>query len=133
MMKRFGAILLLGVAFSIVGAQPAWAIKDFADVFAEKYVDNSGNDGLKSAAAETKCNVCHYGKSKKNRNDFGKALSKHITKGKASDLKKEDPAAAKAAIAEALEKALAEKKEGDKTFGDVLKAGMLPGTAPEGE
>ncbi|MEZ6109469.1 MAG: hypothetical protein R3C99_00210 [Pirellulaceae bacterium] len=40
-------------------------------------------------------------------------------------MKKEDPAAAKAAIAEALEKALAEKKEGDKTFGDVLKAGML--------
>jgi len=72
----------------------------------------------KQTAKKTGCNVCHPEKSKKKRNNYGTALSKVIKKNE-KDTKK---------IAEALGKIEKEKSATkDKTFGDLLEAGDLPG------
>ena len=107
---------------------PASAYNDFYKVFKKKYVgDESTPEQMKLAAAikkVKKCNVCHdprkiNGKaSKKNRNAYGEALAKLLTKKDKKNIEK-------------IEKALAEvEKEkapnSDKTFGDKLAAGELP-------
>ena len=101
-------ILLLAVS------QPVEARPMYLKAFAGKY------DGLKAEATKQKCNVCHFGKTKKNRNDYGTALMKHTGKNqKSAD-----------AVAAALAKAEAEKNVKGVTFGSLIKAGKLPGTAP---
>ena len=72
----------------------------------------------------TKCDVCHYGKLKKDRNNYGSAIADVMGDEKnLKDLKK---------IQEAIKKA-AEKKSAveEKTFGDLIKAEKLPGTGWE--
>lgn len=64
-------------------------------------------------ANTAKCNTCHVGKEKKDRNDFGKALAKELGK----DAKTKD--------AKIIESAL--KKTADQApFKDRLKGGKLP-------
>lgn len=107
-----GAIVAGAMLFG--GQDRAQARPNYLKGFAKKY------DGLAADAKKAKCGVCHYGKSKKNRNDYGKALMKNI--------KKNEKAAAK--IAEALEKTEAAKNAKGETFGSLIKAGKLPGTNP---
>jgi len=76
-------------------------------------------------AKKVKCNICHFGKKKKNRNDYGKALEKLVGKKNQKDIKK-----IKAAFKKA-EKLKSSTK--DKTFGDLLKDGKLPGKAPKSD
>lgn len=73
--------------------------------------------GVKEAA-EAKCAICHPGKEKKERNNYGNALGKLLGEKNVKD---------EAKIMEALKKAEGEKSavEG-KTFGDLLKDGKLP-------
>jgi cytochrome c2 len=101
-------ILLLAVS------NPAEARPMYLKVFAGKY------DGLKAEATKQKCNVCHYGKSKKNRNDYGSALMKLTGKNQK----------AAQAVEDALVKTEAVKNDKGVTFGSLIKAGKLPGTAP---
>ena len=85
-----------------------------------------------------KCDACHKpGADKKAKghalNDFGEAVHKHLKHKEflAADKAKEDPKMAALAtklVAEALAAAEAEKKAGGKTYGELLKAGTLPGT-----
>lgn len=72
------------------------------------------------AAAAKKCGVCHPEKSKKVKNDYGKAFGTELGAKKVKDAKK---------IKEALEKA-AKKDSGTKgkTFGDLLDDDKLPGS-----
>lgn len=113
--KRWG---LAGLAFAFVLAcmlsGKAKARPGYMKAFIKKYPT------VAAAAKKAKCGTCHFGKSKKNRNDYGKALGKHIGKKNQKDKK---------AIDAALEKAAKEKK-GDTTFGAVIKSGKLPGTNP---
>lgn len=107
----------------------ARAIAPFKKEFDEKYVKKApATDAEKSLAAavgEAKCNVCHYGKSKKNRNTYGQALAKELTKKDGKDLAK---------IHAALDKVAAEKSNPDDasspTFGELLNQGKLPGVDP---
>lgn len=76
----------------------------------------------------TKCDVCHFGKPKKNRNNYGATLADIFEDGfggakNVKDMKK---------IQEALKKA-AEKESAvkDKTFGDLIKEEKLPATGWE--
>ncbi len=72
-------------------------------------------------STKVKCDVCHVGKSKKNRNDYGKALDKAIGKKLKSNAKDKE------AFEEALKKVEGEKSKVEgKTFGDLLKANQLP-------
>jgi hypothetical protein len=70
-------------------------------------------------AKDVKCGVCHPVTDKKERNDYGMALGKAIGTKNEKDVE---------LIKAAMTKIESEKSATDgKTFGDLLKAGKLPG------
>ena len=112
-------VCLIGLAWSM---QSASALPPFNSAWQDKY-----NDGKKNTAfTDAKCNVCHAGESKKMKNEYGKAVGKYLTKAKYNEIK-EDEGAAKKYILDGLAKAEAEKSGSGKTYGELLKAGELPG------
>ena len=112
-------VCLIAVAWSM---QSASALPPFNKEWVAKY-----NPGEKySTYVEAKCNVCHTGMSKKEKNEYGKAVGKYLTKAKYNAIKEEE-AKAKAYILEGLQKVEGEKSSGGKTYGELLKAGTLPG------
>jgi hypothetical protein len=125
-MKRVGLTLLLGVFLMGVSAKSAFAVPDLCKQFLDTYKDAAFIEDAKTA----KCNICHFGKSKKNKNDFGVALSKLITKDDCKALKAESAEKLKEAIEAAFKKVEAEKSVSSITFGELMKT-KLPGTAPE--
>jgi hypothetical protein len=87
---------------------------------------------------EHQCDACHKPDMDKKAkghalNDYGEAVHKHFKHrdfNKADKLGKEnaeEAAKAKKIIAEALEKADSEKNAAGQTFGELIKAGKLPG------
>jgi hypothetical protein len=113
--RRLSVLGLAAVgALLLADANRAEARPQYLKAFAAKY------DNLKAQAMKVKCNVCHYGKSKKMRNDYGKAVMKNVGKNQ------KKPAVIKGAFTKA------EKMKNAKgvTFGSLIKAGKLPGTAP---
>ena len=128
-MKKAGILTLCGlVAAVFVGLSgTADARPQYKKAHDAKYKESSIAGDLKTA----KCNSCHYGKKKKDRNDYGQALVKAgLTEEQYKELKKDKEALAKV-IDEALEKVLKEKSASGESFGDRIKAGKLPGTNPE--
>lgn len=127
-MKKVCVTLLAAAAVLAVSTN-LYAIPVFKKTFDEKYVGEGADPALKSAVDQAKCNVCHFGTVKKNRNDYGHALSKYLKKDnfKADRLAKE-PDVVKKEVLEALQKVEAEKNPTGETYGDRLKAGKLPGT-----
>jgi cytochrome c553 len=125
-MKKFVVTLLVGafaltVCLGSVQARPA-----YPPLAGEHY---KGNDVVAAKAkAADKCNLCHdaASKSKKDRNEFGKALSKHLGEAEFKKLAADKEALAKA-LGEALKATEADKHSSGKTFGEVIKAGKLPG------
>src|SRR5262249_42530461 len=128
-------VTLVG-GWSLVGgsaqAQPA-----FKKYFDQKYFGE--DSAMKKAYEMSSCNFCHIGGAddRKNRNDYGKALSKHIKKEDAANLtfkvKNEMPEKFKAAeekVLKALETVEKEhsnpKDKSSPTFGDLIKEGKLP-------
>jgi len=92
-----------------------------------KYVEGNSNAAFVEAAKTANCKVCH-GEDKKVRNDYGKAVGKFLTKAKITDMKKAgDEEGTKKYILEGLQKAESEKSSSGKTYGDLIKAGQLPG------
>ncbi len=131
-MKNY-CLSLLGLAALAMLATPAWAIPPFNEAFKKMYV-KEGEPLAEKVEAE-KCNVCHFGKKKADKNDYGKAVGKFLKKADfTGDDKKydkpTDPEAQKA-INEGLEAAGKEKSASGKTFAELLKAGELPGAAAE--
>ncbi len=102
------AVVVLFVAVVVGQAQ---ARPTYCKLFIAKY------ENVKEAA-DAKCAICHPGKEKKERNNYGQTLSKFLG---GENVKEE------AKIHEIFKKAEGEKSavEG-KTFGDLLKAGKLP-------
>jgi hypothetical protein len=126
-MKKF-SVSLLGMALLALFAAPAWAVPAFNEAFKKAYLKEG--TPLAEKASVVKCNVCHKGKEKKDRNEFGMAVSKYLKKGDfAGDDKKFDPKSPEGqkALAEGLEAALKEKADNGKSFGDLLKENELPG------
>ena len=116
---RTGLVCGLAVVAAIVlsSTRSAEARPNYLKEFIKKYPK------LEADAKKTKCNVCHVGKKKKMKNDYGTAMGKVLGAKKVKDKEK---------IAEALGKTEPEKSgtEG-KTFGDLLKDGKLPGKIAE--
>lgn len=110
------AALVLGL-----GSREAFAIKQFETEFKAVYV----KDGTPLAAAveSAKCNVCHKGKSKKDRNPYGEALAKLLDK--------KDDKENKDKIRQALETVAKESSNpadaSAPTFGALIEQGKLPG------
>ncbi|MFY8220554.1 MAG: hypothetical protein ACOVJ6_01445 [Pirellulales bacterium] len=125
--NRWG-VMLGAMVVVVVGAssRPAFAIKEFFDEFKAVYVkpdSADANDKALVAEVETaKCNVCHVGSSKKERNSYGNALADLLDK-------KEDKKNPEK-IRQALDTVAAmPSADGAPTFGELLKQGKLPGAA----
>ncbi|MCR4412404.1 MAG: hypothetical protein NUV77_08270 [Thermoguttaceae bacterium] len=122
---------LLTLGFCVAALVAWWspraqADKAFFDEFVAKYVkadsENAKDRAFKEAVDKVKCNVCHEGKAKKNRNVYGRALAKFLSR----KTDKED----KPKIQASLDKVAAMKvdpaDEKSPTFGDLIKQGKLP-------
>ncbi|MCA9066713.1 MAG: hypothetical protein KDA96_26780 [Planctomycetaceae bacterium] len=113
---RFGVAALVLAAF-VVSSEQASARPKFAAAATELYPDLAKKHGMNGKLT---CAMCHPEKDKKKRNNYGAAVGKHLTKKNEGDADK---------IKEALTKAEGEKSATEgKTFGDLIKAGELPGT-----
>jgi predicted Ser/Thr protein kinase len=115
-------IAVVGAAFILGNAgREAFAIKQFADEFKEVY-EKEGTP-LAAEIEAAKCNVCHKGKNKKDRNAYGEALAKLLDKKEDKDNKQK--------IREALETVAKESSNpadaAAPTFGALLDEGKLPG------
>ena len=112
-LKMVCAVAVVAGLFAAT-VERAEARPQYLKAFAGKY------ENLKAAADEKKCGVCHGkgGADKKAVSDYGKAVGKAIG---AKNCKDDE------VINKALGTVEGEKcGDGDKTWGDVLKAGLPP-------
>jgi hypothetical protein len=128
-MKNFCLLCLFGFVAGALLSQidTARAIDPFKKEFEAKYVKSAPStpeeEALATAVKKAKCNVCHVGVKKKDKNAYGIALD--------TLLDKKADAKDKAKIQEALDKVAEMKSNPDDaaspTFGDLIKQGKLPG------
>lgn len=121
--------LLATIAFGllvigVLDAPEASARSQYEKAMRKIYPDLLKKHGKAPDQKKFDCKVCHPGKTKKKRNDYGVALSKAIGKKNEKDEDK---------IKEAFEKVAKEKstKDKSKTYGELIKDGELPGTEKE--
>ena len=119
----------------VLGAtlQPAYAIKPFSDEFTGKYVKKDSpekkDQDFAKLVEETKCNVCHTGTSKKDRNPYGVELAKLLDKQADKDNQEKIRS-----ILDKVEKFHSNPEDKKSpTFGELIKAGKLPGGTPAEE
>lgn len=120
-------VLALGLAVALTGgglARPAFAIKQFQNEFESLYV--TAGSPLATEVEKAKCNICHVGKDKKERNAYGKALDERLDK-KAD---KEDKEKIRKMLEEVAALPSDPEKKDSPTFGDLIKSGKLPVAAP---
>jgi len=128
-MKNFCLLVLAGLTAGLLMArvESARAVDPFKKEFEAKYVKASPSTpeetALAAAVKKEKCNVCHVGTKKKDRNSYGEALAGLLDKK--TDLKD------KAKINDALDKVAAMKSDAkdpnSPTFGELIQQGKLPG------
>jgi hypothetical protein len=114
-----GAMSVVVVVAAAAWGTQAFAIKQFADEFKAVYVKDGSP--LAAEVEKAKCNVCHVGKSKKDRNAYGQALAELLDKKEDKENKEK--------IRQALETvaSMPSAGAGSPTFGDLIKEGKLPG------
>lgn len=127
-MKRRHALILSGltIGLAVLWTVPAQAIKPFKDEFEATYVKPDSQApadvALAAAVQAARCNICHEGKSKTQRNAYGAALDKLLDK--AADAEN------KAKIHQAFQTVAALKSDpanpNSPTFGDRIRQGKLP-------
>lgn len=110
------AVCVAVLGLCLASTTPAEARPPYLAAFKTEY------PAMMEKAEATKCNICHFGDKKSNQNDYAKAFGGKLG---AKNVKE----AAK--IAEALKAAEGEASSTEgKTFGDLIKAGELPGKNP---
>jgi len=120
-MRKSGTWMVCGLAImGLVLASAARDVQARPKYFAEF---KTAYPKLVEAADKEKCNVCHFGDKKTNRNDYGKAVSKSLGEDAKNVMDVEK-------IKEGLKKAEKEKNADGKTFGDLINDGKLPGKNP---
>lgn len=120
--SRFACVVGVGLAIAVgSSAREAFAIKQFFDEFKAVYVKEG--TPLAAAVETAKCNVCHVGKSKKDRNAYGNAM--------ADKLDKKEDAKNVEKIRKVLEEVAALPSDpanaDSPTFGKLIEEGKLPG------
>lgn len=119
-LKTLGRVLVAGTCmFTIVllTGQAASARPQYQKAMGVAYPDLVKKHGKNGKLA---CSVCHPTSKKKDRNNYGAAFGKAVGKKNEKDAAK---------LKEALTKIEKEKSATEgKTFGDLIKAGELPGT-----
>ncbi|MCU0880193.1 MAG: hypothetical protein MUF06_20665 [Pirellulaceae bacterium] len=134
-MKRFCLLAVLSLVAVAMAAKSASALPPVNVQWHEKYSALKDAVVAKYGDASTgKCNVCHVeGKGKKEKNAYGIAVGKFVTKAEITAIKEKagddtDGAAetTKKYILEGLAKVEAEKGANGQTYGEMIKAGKLP-------
>jgi predicted Ser/Thr protein kinase len=120
--SRYACVVGLGFVLTAGSAmRPAYAIKQFSDEFKALYVKEG--TPLAAEVEAAKCNVCHVGKNKKDRNAYGNALSERLDKKEDKDDKEK--------IRKMLEEVAGLSSDPGKadapTFGALIAEGKLPG------
>ena len=118
--------LLVALGFMAFVVAPARADRAFRDQFKVKYIRADSTDpkdvSLREAFQKAGCAVCHEGDSKKQRNAYGRALAKFLSRK--TDIKNAEK------IQAALVKVAAMKSDPDDprspTFGEIIGRGKLP-------
>lgn len=131
-MKK-AAVLTMVVGLLVASfVTPVQAIPAFKKHFDATYVKGNKDADFVKAAKAAKCNICHFGKKKANKNDYGTELGKLLKKKnyKGSRIKAE-PKKVQAELKAAFDKVAKMKNKQGKTYGELIKAGKLPGTAPK--
>ena len=125
------AIMIFGSSIST----PAFAIKQFGDAWKEYYEKTSANDDFKKLVADAKCNVCHIqGEKKTKHNPYGEAVEELLKKKNyPTERFKKEPEKCKEEIEAAFKTVEAVKSKDGKTYGEMIKAGQLPGGDIEGK
>lgn len=128
-MRKVCLLALLGlVAGTLLSRiETAHAIPAFKKEFDTKYVSSSpstpAEESLVAAVKKAKCNVCHVGKKKTDRNAYGNALAELLDKK--ADAKDQEK------IKAALDKVAAMHSDpndpNSPTFGELIQEGKLPG------
>jgi hypothetical protein len=135
-MRKWFTFAAVGLIASTASPN-AFAIKEYSETWVKVYADSSENEDFKKLAGEAKCNVCHIdGENKKKHNPYGEALEDAGLLKKTFPAKrfKEEPDKVRKEVEEILKKIEDKKAEGqDKTFGERMKAGMLPGGDVKGK
>lgn len=130
-MKKFSLVLVLGALAWVLPCGNAEAIPLFNMKFQERYAGEKANADFAKLVKDTaKCNVCHVeGEKKTVRNAYGEALhDAGLDKKKYPKERVESEAEAVGKeITAAFDKAEAAKSPSGKTFGELIKAGKLPG------
>jgi hypothetical protein len=135
---RWWIMFVLMIGFALTASALPPLPKYIEEIYAASPSHAKYLEMYKSLEGEHKCDSCHKpGVDKKTKghalNDYGQAVAKnfkHRDFNKADKLGKDNPeeaAKAKKLLAEALEETDAEKNADGKTFGDLIKAGQLPG------
>ena len=132
-MKKLLAVLLVAFLAVAIAPKNATAIPAFKKAFDQRVTAVSKDAKLVATIKAAKCNVCHYvdgdKKSKKQKNDFGVAMGKLLKKDNYKSTRiAAEPDKVKAEFDAAFEKLMATKNAKGKTYGELLKAGGLPGT-----
>ena len=120
MHRKMSWLLVVGFALALIlslAHSPAEAIPPFQKEFVKMYAPPGSP--LAAKVKKVKCNICHKGKKKKNRNAYGEALAKLLDRKK--DKKNVEKIRKALKTVESLS-----AKPGGPTFGELLKAGKLP-------
>jgi hypothetical protein len=110
-----GLTLALAGILWLTAVHQVQARPQYLPVWLQTYPDVAEKNNVK---AMVKCNVCHFGAAKKNRNEYGKAIEKSL-EGK-KNLRD------KTKFADVLKTAAKEKNGDGKYFGELLDANELP-------
>ncbi len=138
-MKKFVvalfAVVVAGATFLGLYVGTAQSRPQYMKAFSSMYVkpDGSADDKAFAAAVkDAKCQVCHEGEKKSNRNVYGKELAKVLKPADAgADFRGEtDPAKINDALKKVADMHIDAKDPKSPTFGDLIKEGKLPGKTP---
>ena len=135
-MKNLALLLTITFTALLATTTEVQAIPAFAKAFKARVTDTSKNPNFVAAATAAKCNVCHFAtpesKSKKQKNDFGKELGKHLSKKNYTSTRiREEAAAVDKEFNAAFAKVLAAKNPSGETYQSRVDAGKLPGSVNE--
>lgn len=135
-MKKFVCALAV-VMMTANTIAPALAVSKLKKAFAAKYAGEKADEELKKLVKSGGCYVCHVkGEKKTVRNDYGKAMEKAFEKNEfpLKDWEKDQEKYADK-LSEIFKKVEGEKSgfEDHKTFGDRIKANLLPGGDVQGK
>jgi len=134
-MNKLTTVLSVVVAGAFC-VSPAFGILTFRKEFEAYYKVKAPTTDTEVAfaelAKEARCNICHVdGEEKEIRNPYGMALSELLDEEKFDRTRcKEDPEGVTKEITDAFKQVEAKESPWAKTFGELIRAGKLPGAEP---